>query len=242
MWCYPPANLAISNREVHLWRANLDLSTQEVEKLATYLSDDELARASRFYFDRDRRRFVVGRGRLRQILAGYVQRKPAALEFVYTEKGKPSLKDRGNYGQLVFNLSHSQELVVYAVSCDRAIGIDLEYLRSLPDAEKLAQRFFSPQEAAIINSLPPENRQLAFFYAWTSKEAYLKATGEGITKLTDVEVSVSLTAPAMLLSIDGSQTLVNRWSLQRLTPAPNYVATLAVEGSDWELNYFQLFF
>ncbi|MEC4982828.1 MAG: 4'-phosphopantetheinyl transferase superfamily protein [Oscillatoria sp. PMC 1076.18] len=241
MWRFPPANLQISSPEVHLWRANLDLPTSEVTKLAANLSEDELARANRFYFERDRRRFIIGRGRLREILAGYLQQQPAELEFVYSDRGKPSLKDSGSYRQIEFNLSHSHELVVYAVSCDRAVGIDIEYLRSLPDAEKLAQRFFSPQETAIINSLPPEKRQLAFFCGWTSKEAYLKATGAGIAKLADVEVSVSPTLPAQLLTVNGSSCFGDRWSLQRFTPAPNYIATVAVPGNTQKLNYFQLF-
>lgn len=213
---------------VHLWQANLNLPEQQLEILYSTLSLDEQQRANRYYFEKDRKHFIAGRGILRRILGHYVNREAACLEFVYSPRGKPHLSDEG----LHFNVSHSNGLAVYGVSRDRPLGVDVEYLRPLPDAEKLAQRFFCPQEYSILRSLPEDQKQLAFFHAWTCKEAFLKATGEGLAGLDEVEVSIHPDQPAKLLSIQGDRKAAKHWHLERFSPATDYVAAIAIEGEE----------
>lgn len=237
MWKPLPTDLTLPKDEVHIWRADLDLPTNRVDELTQTLSLDERARAERFYFERDRKRFIVGRGGLRAILGRYLGLDPTQLQFSYSSRGKPALANPSLDGRLFFNVSHSQGLALYGVSCDRAIGIDLEYIRPI-EAEQLAKRFFSDPEYAAISSLPPELQKAAFFKGWVCKEAYLKATGEGLIGLEQVEVSVIPNEPAQLLSIAGDREAAKRWLLQELFPHPDYASAVVVEGQGVNIRFF----
>ncbi len=230
----------LSSSDVHVWCASLEQSDVQVHKLAQTLSEDEQARANRFYFERDRKHFTVGRGLLRTILSHYTGIVPNQLQFCYGSRGKPALATQESDTTIQFNVSHSQGLALYAITRDRKIGIDLEQIRPTSDIEQLAKRFFSPGESAVICSLPPAQKQQAFFRGWTCKEAYLKAIGEGLALLQQVEVSLVLEEPPRLLSIDHQDTEATaRWCLQMLTPASGYMAAIAVEGHDWHLSCWQ---
>ena len=240
LWHSPPKNLVLSKDDVHVWRADLDLPTWRLQPLVQTLSSDEQVRADRFYFEKDRKYFIAGRGLLRTILGHYLDLEPSQLQFSYSSRGKPTLVNTNTPEALCFNLSHSNGLALYAVTRSRSIGIDLEHVRPMPDAEKLAKRFFSPHEYAVISTLLPEQKQEAFFNAWTRKEAYLKATGDGLAGLEQVEVSLTPGETAALLSIQGDRQAASRWSMYQLTPALNYIAALAVEGHDWNLECFDI--
>jgi 4'-phosphopantetheinyl transferase len=235
-WVGAPADLRLLSNDVHVWRASLEQPAQQVQQLAQTLSDDERIRAERFYFERDRKRFIVGRGLLRIILAQYLAIEPHQLQFSYGKRGKPALATTGVYSNLQFNLSHSEELALYAIALERQVGIDLEYIRPTSDVEQLSKRFFCPREYEVIRSLPPKQKQTAFFHGWTCKEAYLKATGEGLTELQQVEVSLAIGEPAKLLRIAEDSQAAANWSLLKLFPAPGYMGALAVEGHDWRLS------
>ncbi|HEY9601579.1 MAG TPA: 4'-phosphopantetheinyl transferase, partial [Allocoleopsis sp.] len=153
LWKPAPTDLVLSNTDVHVWRASLEQPETLVQQLAQTLSEDECSRASRFYFERDRKHFIIGRGLLRTILGRYLNIEPTQLQFCYSSRGKPALAGGGDNGTLQFNLSHSHGLVLYGVTRDRKIGIDLEQIRPTSDVEKLAERFFSPRESATIRSL-----------------------------------------------------------------------------------------
>jgi 4'-phosphopantetheinyl transferase len=226
--------LNLSSSDVHLWRAWLDQPGWLVQRFTQTLSKDEQQRAGRFHFASDRRRFVVGRAILRAILGQYLGVEPGQVQFSYGPKGKPSLLQRDT--QLCFNVSHSRELVLYAVTLGREVGVDVEYIRPMSDAEQITERFFSPQECAAFSALPAEQKPEGFFNCWTRKEAYLKACGDGITRPLD-QFSVSLIPgePARLLRVEGDSGETSRWRLKALTPAPDYVAAIAVAGINWQL-------
>lgn len=240
LWYSPPKNLTVGNQDVHVWRAALDAPTEYVQQMVKILSSDEQQRADRFYFDRDRRRFIIGRGLLRTILGRYLSIEPSRVQFCYEPRGKPVLADVDNQDRLQFNLSHSQGLAVYAIACNREIGIDLEQIRPFPNAEEIAKRFFSVREFTEISILSPEQQQTAFFKTWTCKEAYLKATGDGLAgSLNQVEVMVTPGEPVRLLSIRGNSQIASGWSLYELKPASDYIAALAVAGQDWNLTCWE---
>ncbi|NJP21105.1 MAG: 4'-phosphopantetheinyl transferase superfamily protein [Hydrococcus sp. CRU_1_1] len=242
LFSLPPCNLCSpSSKTVHLWRSNLDVPIERVRELATILSDDERARAERFYFELHRNRFIVSRGGLRTILGRYLNLKPDRVQFEYSSRGKPKLAESGGAEKLQFNVSHSQDLALYGFSCDRAIGVDLEYLRRFDDAQNIARRFFSAQESAIIDSLPEEEKIAAFFRGWTGKEAYLKATGEGLAGSLDaVEVSLVPSEPVRLLALNGDSQAAARWHLHSFIPAVDYIATVAIEGHlQFTINNYQ---
>ena len=230
-WLPVPIDLILSPDEVHIWRIDLDQPQAKLQDFTATLSGDELARAQRFYFEEHRQRFIAGRGILRSILGRYLGITAGEVQFDYQARGKPVLAAKFADSGLWFNLSHSAGLGLCGVSY-RQIGIDLEYIRPMSDLEALAQRFFLPREYDVVRSLPPYEQQQVFFRYWTCKEAYLKATGEGIAQLEQVEVLLSLTEAASLQTSDD-------WSLQELIPADNYVAAVAVAGDDWQLKCWQ---
>lgn len=229
-WLPKPPNLTLLSDEVHIWRIPLDQPESQIQYLATILSSDELARANRFYFPEHRQRFIAGRGILRSILGEYLQIKPQQVNFDYEPRGKPFLAD--NQSGLQFNLSHSQNLGLCAVNYTRQIGIDLEYIRPTSNLEGLAQRFFLPREYELVRSLPDEQKQKIFFRYWTCKEAYLKATGDGIAKLEEIEIALTPTEPASLQTFPA-------WNLLELVPDDNCVAAVAVAGFGWQPKFWQ---
>jgi 4'-phosphopantetheinyl transferase len=240
LWLSPQPGLVLSADEVHLWRAFLDQSPEQIGELGQTLSDEERARARRFHFDRDRRRFIVGRGVLRTILGQYLGFEPAQVRFSLGPHGKPYLADGPGDCKLCFNLAHSSEIALYAFSLRRKVGVDVEQLRFLADAEQIAEHFFSPGEKAVWDSLPPAHRQAAFYNCWTRKEAYIKATGKGLSERLDlIDVSLAPGEQVQVLSVAGDRREALRWSMMSLTPAPEYVAALVVEGHGWQLRCWQ---
>ena len=242
IWSYPPASLVLSGDDIHVWFVSLDHVGSSFDRLAQVLSVDERTRAQRFHFERDRRRFVVRRGLLRTILGCYVGVEADRLQFCYGYYGKPALAETSGGGTLRFNLSHSQGLALYAVTRHREIGVDLECIRPILEAEQIAERYFSARENAVFRALPAHEKLWAFFNCWTRKEAYLKALGDGLARpLDEFDVSLAPGELARLLYIRGDPEEVCRWSLQDLTPGPGYVAALGVEGHDWRLQCWQWF-
>lgn len=222
---------------VDVWRAELVAAETLIEELSRTLAADELARASRFYFSRDRTRFIVARALLRRILSLYTHRPPESLRFVYGPRGKPSLAERGF--ELEFNLAHSRGLALYAVTRGGPVGVDVEYIRPELAAERIAERFFSAEETAALRALPRQEQSAAFFRCWTRKEALLKAWGQGLAFGLD-RFTVSCDPDrAALLSTPFDLAEAERWSLVDLEPGPGYAGALAVHGAVTELRCWQ---
>ncbi|MCC5645412.1 4'-phosphopantetheinyl transferase superfamily protein [Nostoc sp. CHAB 5824] len=232
LWLPAPTDVNLLSDEIHVWRIDLDQPEPHLQNLVATLSSDEIARAERFYFQEHRQRFIAGRGILRIILGRYLRIQPRQVQFNYQDRGKPVLADTFVDSGLAFNLSHSQALGLCAVNCTRQIGVDLEYIRPMSDLEALAKRFFLPREYEMLRSVSPNQQQEVFFRYWTCKEAYLKATGDGLSQLEQVEVSLTPTEPAKL-------QILEDWSLFELLPANNYVAAVAVENFGWNLKCWQ---
>jgi 4'-phosphopantetheinyl transferase len=219
-----------------VWCAPLDPPEESVHRFRELLSPDEVARVDRFRFDRDRRRSTVARGVLRTLLGGYLGEDPRRIAFRYESHGKPALAGPPAERGIRFNVSHSGEIALFAFTLGRELGVDVELVHSMEDAEQIAKSFFSAAENAAFRSLPRELRDEAFFNCWTRKEAYIKAVGEGLSfPLHVFDVSLVPGEPACLLdSRDPEQA--ERWSLCGLPdPAPGYKAALVVEGSGWEV-------
>jgi 4'-phosphopantetheinyl transferase len=208
----------------------LAVAAGTVGPLAACLSEDERARASRFTFDRDARRFKVARSALRTLLGGYLGLAPGGVAFTYQAHGKPALD--GIRTALGFNLSHSGEVAVVAAGWDRAVGVDVELCRPLPDLAALAARSFAPRERAVLDALPETERPAAFFRCWTRKEAFIKATGLGLAQPLDgFVVSLAPDEPACFLDIEGDPDALARWTLHDLQPPDGYAGALVVEGA-----------
>ncbi len=214
-WKFPVKHPALQAGEVHLWRARLG----EVDPgdLGELLSPAEWIRAQRFHFPQDRARFITGRSLLRTILGRYLDLQPRDLQFTHGPNGKPELT--GVCSSLCFNLSHSDDLMLLAVTHARAVGIDLELMREDVPFQTLADYYFEPEDAWGLRLLPEPQRAWKFYDLWTSNEARLKASGQGIAQ------GLRVLEP-------------DRWSVHKVTPADGYAAALAVEGGDCQLTYW----
>ena len=221
--------------EVHLWRCSIDLPGAALDEAYSVLRDDEIERARRYKFARDRRRFVVARAFLRRSLAEHLSVDPRELEFVYGPFGKPGLMPGRPAESVEFNLSHSGNVAVLAVTRGPVVGIDVEQLVPVPEWRGLASRFFSAYENAALTGVAPDARDLAFYSCWTGKEAFLKALGSGLAHpLDSFDVSVDESHPR-LVALRGDLGARTAWTFYHLCPVQGYVATLVVEGDGAEL-------
>jgi 4'-phosphopantetheinyl transferase len=173
-------------------------------------------------------------------LARYLGIPAGDLSFCLNAHGKPALVPGSGAGDLRFNLSHSHGLALFAFAFRREVGVDLEYVHSFPNRDRVADRFFSAQEVTALRELPQSTQTEAFFQCWTRKEAYIKARGGGLS-ISLASFAVPL-APYQLTSlpiIGHDYSDADRWSLRALAPADGYVAAVAAEGMDWSLSLFQ---
>ncbi len=230
MSVFPPhslAGLVLPVGEVHIWSIRLDPPEDRVEALRRTLAQDEHDRANRFRFDRHRRQYIVGRGALRTLLAAYTGTRPELVRFTYGPRGKPFLEGSTD---LYFNLSNSDEMALVGFVRGREIGMDIEYLKPMPDCEQIAERFFSDSERVVLRGVPKESKEEAFFNCWTRKEAYLKAVGEGLAApLDSFDVTLAPGEPPRMLSLRGDAEAGARWWLEHFRLSPEYIGALALE-------------
>jgi len=226
-WQDAPSRTVLSSADVHLWAVNLDFNDTASSLIRQPLSDDEIARAQKFRFERDRKAFAITRRALRSIIARYLPFAPEKIQFSYQSNGKPEIAILQNRIGLNFNVSHSEDLAMIGVSLGRRLGVDVERYRAMEFLE-IAGRYFSDCEYRQLAMLPRDELQKAFFAYWTRKEALLKAFGEGIGTLLR---QVSVTAPHFEAPepIGSDATGPLRWSLIDIVVHDDYAAALAFE-------------
>ena len=237
VWTDPPEQLDLQAECIHIWRVELDGPESILQYCWEQLSASEKELAAACFLPKAGMRFAVARGALKSSLARYLNVPASELRFAYGANGKPKLPVNLNRGKLKFNLSHSRGLGLFVVTRDLEAGIDLEYVRERAGTEEMARRFFSPADMEQLHSVPAAVRHEVFFECWTRKEAYLKALGSGLaTPMRSFDMALHPTEKeGWLQSSNGSAW---RWSLHTFTPSPNYVAALAVEGTDHEICYW----
>jgi len=206
-----------------------------MEELLPRLSAEEQQRAARFRISEARHRFILARVMLRHQLGKEIGIVPESVFFATGKHGKPRLDIPGIEDPSQFNLSHSGDVVVFVVgSVD--VGVDVESLRDVPNAERMARRFFSPSEQSVIQSLGGATRYHAFLRIWTQKEAFLKATGLGFgMPLREVETEPDPAAPPGLRAIAGDKNEAANWTLLEVE-IPDAVCTVALRGPAAELE------
>jgi 4'-phosphopantetheinyl transferase len=212
----------VERGQIHVWRAHLP--AELTSSVRDALSDAEVRYAERMTSEVARRQFLGAQAALRIALSLYLDEEPGLIRFRRGEHGKPFLTD-DHASDLQFNLTHSHDLALAAVTRTDEIGIDLEKVRSRPRAERLAARFFAEAEQAGLAALPAEQRERGFFRLWTRKESHIKATGTGL--------SVNLRAIDTLAP-------AGKWWYREFEPAEDYVASLAGKGPLDRIAYFDL--
>ncbi|NTU86167.1 MAG: 4'-phosphopantetheinyl transferase superfamily protein [Chloroflexales bacterium] len=230
LWPRPQTMPPLNGEEVHLWRAPLEIAPELRARLGQTLSPDERARAERFVFEADSRRWSVARGVLRALLGLYLGCAPEEVRLRYMPRGKPLLD--GAHADLHFNLSHSHELALYAITRGVALGVDIEHIdRPGIDHAQLARSVLSAEERSALDRLAPALRQAAFWHCWTRKEAFVKALGAGLSfPLDQFAVAVHPDEPARVLAVRGDPDEAAAWSLVALAPADRHVGALAYRG------------
>jgi len=222
---------------VEIWSIDLNQPEPFIKAAGDCLSLEEKSRAERFKNSAARHRYVIAHVALRRLLAAKTTLTPQDIPLRAGPHGKPcltgTLTDR-----LHFNLSHSGNLVLIAISRDAEVGIDVERIRVLRDAAQIAERFFSRAETAVFKSLPEAEQNTAFFNLWTRKEALVKATGDGIAHgLARFEVASD--AEARLLAVDGDAARAAQWTLRGFSPAPGYAAAVAVQQPHAQFSFHE---
>jgi 4'-phosphopantetheinyl transferase len=236
-WPKPPAAWALGRDEVHVWQFSLRTEADQLASLLATLDQDERTKAERRHDPISRMHHIAAHGVLRSILGAYLNVSPKELVFRHGPHGKPDLTTPGI--GLQFNLSHSHGRALLAVSKDRQVGVDLEYLRPEIKALALARRFFTTSEVDQLAALPEPERTRAFFTVWTCKEALVKAQGKGIIhESKTIEVNIRPDQPTDVLR-NAYELGGLRWNLRSLPDIDDYAAAVAVEGSDWTLHCWQ---
>lgn len=233
-WSAPPAELPALERTVHVWAVPLDDARVDLDGGRELLSPDERERAARFHFEQHRRRYLIAHIAMHRILSRYLQIDPAQLSFDLGSTGKPKLPAALGSSGIEFNLSHSNEMALLAVTRIGEVGVDIEFAKPDFKFAEIAERFFTAREAAALRGLPSELQRQAFFKCWTCKEAFLKAKGTGLSgKLDEVEITLGA-ADQVQIRAD-----VPGWSLAELTPSNGYEGALVVAGSTLPIRCYQ---
>lgn len=232
--------LTLACDEVHIWHINLARGDDEVQRCRRVLAADEAERADRFYFARDKNRFTIARAAMRDILSRYTGISASEVNFSYGPKGKPELSGSLEQPEIRFNLSHSSELALLAVTRGLTVGVDIEWIKADFATGDIAERFFSVTEVQTLRSLPADQRAKAFFSCWTRKEAYIKALGEGLSvPLDSFAVSFAPGMPAALLHVNVDPGEVERWSMYNIVVRDGYKAAVVVQGKDHQLKQME---
>ena len=235
-WTYSPSPPQLRSNEIHVWLNSLVIEASTQSLLHSYLSADEKQRAARFHFERDQIRFIAARGTLRTLLGLYLRKQPGELQFRLEQQGKPALAPESAERSLSFNLSHSDDVAVFAFGWKRNIGVDVERIRTGVEHADIARCHFSAEEIRSLASLAPENRSRGFFYCWTRKEAYIKANGRGLQiPLDSFDVNLEPGTPACFLrGVDPS------WRIVGFEADQQYPAALVYDGLPADLRFLTL--
>jgi 4'-phosphopantetheinyl transferase len=227
--------MRVRTEDIEIVTTRLDAGTESLDVLQTFLSDVERERANRFVFDRDRRRFLVGRARLRQLLGARLGVSPESVPLTCGTNGKPAIAGGFTDVDLHFNLSRCDDIAIYAFSRGADVGVDIEAVCEIHEADEIAERFFSQKEARTFRALESRHKPLAFFNCWTRKEAFVKALGDGLSyPLDHFDVSLTPGHPARILRVGDTPGDQCGWRIKSLSPAPGFVAavvTRSVEAS-----------
>jgi len=227
----------LRGNDVHAWVLDLQANADEVRGYAEWLSADEHARSEQYRQTRDRDHFIVRRGKLREVLGGYLDQSPGQLRFGRSDHGKPHLVMPA--ADIRFSVSHSGDVAVFGFALGHELGVDVERMRDDIDVEQIASVFFSATEQAQLGELTTDRHREGFYRSWSCKEAFVKSLGTGLSHpLHDFDVEVDPSEPACLLATRPDKAEAGLWSLHAFIARSDYCVAVAARCRDWNLTVF----
>ena len=238
-WSTKPKDRVLREGEVHVWLANLELEIYAMPKFLRDLSLTERTRAQRLQFDHDRRRFVIAKGLLRNLLGSYMGMKPYEIQFTLGPSGKPEIAQQlqTRHEPIYFNQAHSGHLGMYAFCRSRRVGVDIEEVRPFPDMDQVAALLFSQHELDGFQKLGDEDRKKIFFDTWTCKEAFVKALGKGLTlPLNHFELAPACGTLNRIVQNHDRPLQPSNWFVKKIPVSDHFAAAVCAEGEGWKLH------
>jgi 4'-phosphopantetheinyl transferase len=229
LWPVPRLRPTLKFDEVHVWAASLAQPAASVRVLESLLSPQEIKRAERFRNERDRRRYTAAHGILRRVLAGYRKADARTLRFTIGKNGKPALSDESGPTALRFNLSHTEDMALIAVTLGREVGVDVERVRPISELDSIVERYFTARERDALRGMESTTRRDAFYRCWTRKESYAKGTGGDLPVVLGGFDTMLSSGPADLPALDAARDAAG-WNLYELLPADGYIGAVAIDG------------
>jgi 4'-phosphopantetheinyl transferase len=230
-----PDRIKLNPDTVHLWAARLSQWKTKLNEMDSFLDPAERIRADRFIIPERRVDFITQRGFLRTILSKYLVHKPGEITISISEDGKPFLVE----GNINFNLSHSEDLMICGITSGARIGVDIQHIYPVENLDRIIPKILTPAEIKLIENSPQKDKNELFLTIWTAKEAFLKALGSGFNSpVYNINIS-SIKENTLTLGIDDPR-YGSKWNIQELAIEPGYKAVLAIEGSDIEIKIISI--
>ena len=217
---------ALNENMLHVWCIASDELQQFLPMLRQNLSEDECSRATRYHFEKDSNRFILRRSILRILISNYLGVDAKHIQYCYGKRGKPRITNNYSNEPLNFNMSHSENLMLYAFASNQEVGIDIEHVRPIPEAMQIVESCFSDKEKIIFNGLTADLQEEVFFQLWTRKEAFLKATGKGLDQSIN---GITVISSDDSVQIKNNQETSGRWHIEDLFLVPGFSAAYAIE-------------
>jgi len=225
------SNLLLQPNKIHIWHTYINKQLKNIDFYQNLLSLQEKEKIHNIYLKENKKKYIITHGVLRYILSLYVDINPSEINFFYNIHSKPYLDIEQNKNSINFNLSHSDNIVIYAIVKNDELGVDIEKIRSNINIDKLAKRYFSQKELTLFENISENKKVKTFFSIWTKKESYLKAKSLGISSpLCEIDVSSNL--------IKNNNDENDLWKFESLKINSKYVATLAIQNKDYSIEYF----
>ncbi len=230
----------INPNAIHLWVIPLDGTNRPLEDFRSILSNEEKEQWERFSFSDLQRRYAIAHVRMREIISDYIKIKPSDITFTTNVFEKPFLVEANGLSNIYFNLSHSHDIAVLAITQSRKVGVDVERLKPLNDYMKIAGRYFSPGEINALKQMKGRRACQAFIQLWAGKEAFIKAHGEGISlPLNQFSLENLIEHPGKKvckIKLPGESI---PWSVSPLKMPAGYLGAVAIEGEIPDIQYFK---
>jgi len=217
----------LGSEQVFLSLLNFD-DFENIHPYWEILNSSEQKRANKFYFEIDKKRFVITRALLKRYLGDYNRLEPKNIDFTLNAYGKPLMDNQPFY----FNVAHSEKRGLIGITQIAEIGVDVEHFRQNTDLDAIAKRFFSTLEYDAFCALPQHEHKQGFFNAWTRKEAFIKAVGMGLSMpLHAFDVSLSPREEARLSAVRFDDEKADDWQIMALPIMAGYAAAFCLKST-----------